>query len=330
MFRLVYEKMFVDPTLFRATPHQPQGGQPQDGSDGAIDSAGAPIPQDTTSQARRDTRSLGDIMKDIRRRRDEIIAQQQRDAQTQPILEAGEVAEGSSQVEYLKEGDEGQDQALGPAGDEERQRLADLNIMDEDQQEDSATAPGIEEDDTADDGAKSGNAEERMESAKSDFTEQQKGPVEKALRGADVQHGVENGDDTMDVDDLDLEGINEKEEDLPPAQGAAADDDVIVELNDEPAPVSAKTSGEDAWRQYAAMTSDLSYALCEQLRLILDPTLATRLQGDFPNGQTTQYAENHPVHRLRIHKGQDLATSHSTLQAGIPSPSVSGRFEVHG
>jgi len=33
------------------------------------------------------------------------------------------------------------------------------------------------------------------------------------------------------------------------------------------------------------LTQDLSYALCEQLRLILEPTLATRLKGDYRSGK---------------------------------------------
>jgi len=49
--------------------------------------------------------------------------------------------------------------------------------------------------------------------------------------------------------------------------------------------VTGEPLGENAWRHYSALTSDLSYALCEQLRLILEPTLATRLQGDFRTGK---------------------------------------------
>jgi midasin len=43
--------------------------------------------------------------------------------------------------------------------------------------------------------------------------------------------------------------------------------------------------GENIWRLYESLTHDLSYALCEQLRLILEPTLATRLKGDYRTGK---------------------------------------------
>lgn len=61
--------------------------------------------------------------------------------------------------------------------------------------------------------------------------------------------------------------------------------DMEIELKDVKAEDVEDLGSEDLWRQYAALTSDLSYALCEQLRLILEPTLATRLQGDFRTGK---------------------------------------------
>jgi len=44
-------------------------------------------------------------------------------------------------------------------------------------------------------------------------------------------------------------------------------------------------AAESLWRLYTSITHDLSYALCEQLRLILAPTLATRLKGDYRTGK---------------------------------------------
>lgn len=39
------------------------------------------------------------------------------------------------------------------------------------------------------------------------------------------------------------------------------------------------------WAQFETLTSSLSAELCEQLRLILEPTLAARLQGDYKTGR---------------------------------------------
>ncbi|EGC33347.1 hypothetical protein DICPUDRAFT_154614 [Dictyostelium purpureum] len=43
--------------------------------------------------------------------------------------------------------------------------------------------------------------------------------------------------------------------------------------------------GSELWKKYEQLTSDLSQDLCEQLRLILEPTLATKLQGDYKTGK---------------------------------------------
>ncbi|KAK5577473.1 hypothetical protein RB653_002414 [Dictyostelium firmibasis] len=43
--------------------------------------------------------------------------------------------------------------------------------------------------------------------------------------------------------------------------------------------------GNELWKKYEQLTNDLSQDLCEQLRLILEPTLATKLQGDYKSGK---------------------------------------------
>ncbi|KAJ3293693.1 AAA ATPase midasin [Borealophlyctis nickersoniae] len=42
---------------------------------------------------------------------------------------------------------------------------------------------------------------------------------------------------------------------------------------------------QELWRTYVTLTRDLSFELCEQLRLILEPTLATKLKGDYRTGK---------------------------------------------
>uniref|UniRef100_A0A3Q3ARQ7 Midasin n=1 Tax=Kryptolebias marmoratus TaxID=37003 RepID=A0A3Q3ARQ7_KRYMA len=45
------------------------------------------------------------------------------------------------------------------------------------------------------------------------------------------------------------------------------------------------TAASSMWHQYQALTSALSQQLCEQLRLILEPTQATKLKGDYRTGK---------------------------------------------
>ena len=43
--------------------------------------------------------------------------------------------------------------------------------------------------------------------------------------------------------------------------------------------------GREAWLRCKGSTEAFSVRLCEQLRLILEPTLTTRLQGDYRTGK---------------------------------------------
>ncbi|CAG8439572.1 5372_t:CDS:1 [Funneliformis mosseae] len=45
------------------------------------------------------------------------------------------------------------------------------------------------------------------------------------------------------------------------------------------------TKARELWHKYEILTHDLSNGLCEQLRLILEPTLATKLKGDYRTGK---------------------------------------------
>lgn len=261
--------------ICRSAPQDPSGSADQQAGEGAIDSSGAPIPSDAQTQPQA-SRSLGDILEDIRRRRDEILAQEEREQEVDNRENAQ--AEASGQVEYLHEGDadEGQ-QALGAAGEEERQKLEDLNILDEDEVDGPDVDGTMPEDEEPADESKQGTRPDQA-SRPSGPPDQ---PAEKALTQAEVKGSAETtaAGDQMDLDEP--EGTEEAKYD-PTDETEPSQND--VELHEDAGAVKAE-GGEDRWRQYASMTSDLSYALCEQLRLILEPTLATRLQGDFRTGK---------------------------------------------
>jgi midasin len=222
---------------------------------------------------------LSEILDDIRRRRDEILAQQERENIVQNRDEANTEAPG--QVEYLQpdQDDQGM-QALGPAGEEERQKLEDLNIIDEEMEQDGLPA--------VDDNVDDGGADETPAGSKGESTKAEQShdglqrESEKALTRSEAlgaQAGIDGGD-SMDIDDDD--GAMRDEEDNSTENDSEDSDE--IELRHVLAPTSSAQS-QDTWRQYASLTADLSYALCEQLRLILEPTLATRLQGDFRTGK---------------------------------------------
>jgi midasin len=263
-----------------AAPNQPQQGssveQPE--GDGPVDSSGAPIPSAAESQPQA-SRSLGDILQEIRRRRDEIFAQQEREQPTQDRSQAQ--AEASGQVEYLQDDDQDEDmQALGPAGDEERQKLEDLNIVDDDAEADTQAEHSMHDADQAERPSTAQN-QKPHDIAQQEVPRDAQG-AEKALTQAEVQgqHSGPSAPEHMEIDGVE-EGFEVKEE----IKVEAEESDAELHVVDQPLDALTKGKGEDQWRQYASLTSDLSYALCEQLRLILEPTLATRLQGDFRTGK---------------------------------------------
>ncbi|ELT89074.1 hypothetical protein CAPTEDRAFT_86613, partial [Capitella teleta] len=46
-----------------------------------------------------------------------------------------------------------------------------------------------------------------------------------------------------------------------------------------------EASAMEAWQQYEALTASLSQDLCEQLRLVLEPTQASKMRGDYRTGK---------------------------------------------
>lgn len=75
-------------------------------------------------------------------------------------------------------------------------------------------------------------------------------------------------------------------------QEEESDSEVMTEEGDDMAVLARPTStveitnsSRDKWLHYKLATQDSSTRLCEQLRLILEPTLATRLRGDYRTGK---------------------------------------------
>jgi midasin len=217
-------------------------------------------------------------MKDIARRRDEILNKTEREEVTDNA-EAQEQAPG--QVEYLNDGDADDDntmQALGAAR-EEQQKLEDLKIVDEEEE----GGPAAMDEDDKEEGAEEAEASDKPVREHESFrrekgeTEESMG-AEKALTQAEIGGNAPVAGDAMDIDGGEGEELATEER--------PDEEDVDIELTVASPTTPAEADGaEDLWRQYASLTSDLSYALCEQLRLILEPTLATRLQGDFRTGK---------------------------------------------
>jgi midasin len=87
-------------------------------------------------------------------------------------------------------------------------------------------------------------------------------------------------DGAMEVDDDRGEGDDEADERLDERAAAA-----LVEAWRDDARVDDGGAARALWAKYRSATDAHSIRLCEQLRLILEPSLATRLQGDYRTGK---------------------------------------------
>lgn len=220
-------------------------------------------------------RSLGDASKEIQRRVDQILDRQDvPKSAEQPIAD-----ENPTEVEYTQDDDADLDmQALGPSNEsDEAAKLRDLRIND-------VGAPASEEtandmDMQLDPTSPSTNQPETKQS------EARTSSLEAALTAEDIlqtQYQREQGL-IIEMSNVDSNPkVHDELVDATPPIDSDKLEAVVAEWQAQGHPVEG---AEEIWRLYESLTQDLSHALCEQLRLILAPTRATRLRGDFRTGK---------------------------------------------
>ncbi|PPR00460.1 hypothetical protein CVT24_004521 [Panaeolus cyanescens] len=214
-------------------------------------------------------RSLGDSLKEISHRFEEIL-NSEKDHPSEPSTAHDAQP---SQVEYLRPEDADHDmQALGPALDEKMANLDQLNIVDNDEVvEDENVAMDVDE------------VLHHEKHQIPDLAQQHQPPQpqgkdqQKAEKGALLQHALQETDIPIQPEVQKALGEVQR----------SKDDDYAVEqqLRTWRSSEYPDSGAEAIWRSYESLTQDLAYALCEQLRLILEPTLATRLKGDYRTGK---------------------------------------------
>ena len=220
-------------------------------------------------------RSLGDALSEIRQRFDEILDSQ--DLPGSPREYHNDTAE-ASQVEYLRPDDVDHGvEALGPAGEEQVAKLNDLKLIDNGGHLLDSNLP-MDIDPPPE--AQSLDNPLQSYSLHAEPTSQaMAGTADGALTHNDLRNPI--------VEDSGLPfGLSTVKADV--EMGDAEDDtmgDVEAELRHWQVDGQPAAGAEHMWRLYESLTHDLAYALCEQLRLILEPTLATRLKGDYRTGK---------------------------------------------
>ncbi|KAJ7625290.1 midasin nuclear AAA ATPase [Mycena polygramma] len=257
-----------------AQPSEPPTESPALGSESEVPGASADGPQEGHAQSQSDTqlasnplRSLGDALKEIRQRFDQILDADESEAPRQQPMPTDEEA---SRAEYLRPDDADHDmQALGPAGEEQVAKLNELTLIDAEQESDKPAPMEID-------------APLEAEQHQQPSEIQALHEVAPLLEGRpDIEGAV--------VHDAPLGSERRTAPDDPSAPKADVDmeedNNVELELRQWQASGMPDEGVERIWRLYESLTHDLAYALCEQLRLILEPTLATRLKGDYRTGK---------------------------------------------
>ncbi|RAH66637.1 AAA family ATPase midasin [Aspergillus aculeatinus CBS 121060] len=225
-------------------------------------------PEDPQLQA---FKKLGDVLEQWHRRQKEIMdASKQEDDEAETRLpEDTDMADAD--FEHLADQDDVADtQALGQANEEQAKALDQNKGVESDVKpdENNELLPDITDDNIQD------LPEHRLEDEMQ--LDQGSAPTESQTAGAfipgnlqsqeraDATAGQEAADEELDEVDAHLAAIH---------------------LSSTLPPLTPRDEAQRLWSYYESATTDLSLSLTEQLRLILAPTLATKLRGDFRTGK---------------------------------------------
>ncbi|KAH9065293.1 midasin [Lactarius vividus] len=241
------------------------GGSASAGTEAGTVPSLEPIPQTKPPDP---SRGRGDAFEDIMRHSGDIL-----ESNSSPAFQATDIE--ASQFQYVHEDDTVHDmQALGPSVVEEAAKLRELCFMDDVDDPVSANQMQVDEQE---------HAVPPIESTPSiSFpTESPEQTLQEGVHRALSRHDLQSRKSTQDADmssERDVRNI-EADTELPDAEH------VEVTLRQWLAEGQPSEDAHRLWRMYESLTEDLSYVLCEQLRLILEPTLATRLRGDYRTGK---------------------------------------------
>ncbi|KAH9936525.1 uncharacterized protein B0H18DRAFT_1206806 [Fomitopsis serialis] len=264
------QEMATEQNSDEAPIHSPHG----EGGDSApttqSQQGGAPSAPRTQLDAN-PLRSLGDALREISRHLDDIL---ESTSSTEPPRSH---PDAPGQMEHLQPDDTADHtQALGPAMQEEEiARLNELKFAADDPDRRVSTATPDEEAPVEHVINERSSSPQHllMGSTPASCVE----GTERALTHADISPEIPGTAQSTSVVPSDGSVASQSLEEL--------SKEVEIKLKEWQADGQPSGRAGDVWRLYESLTHDLSYALCEQLRLILEPTQATRLKGDYRTGK---------------------------------------------
>lgn len=271
-------------------------GQGQGGSEGQAASAdGNPDPNaaaqkteekfgsgsDDKSRALDQQRVQGDALEEWTRRLEILDATEENrteDRQNGEDPQSGQVESG---LQYTHDDQAADQQALGPA-DPQQAAASNVNLEDEDM-----TGPETLHGEEADIPAPAASEAQMLDFGVTDGAAP---PVGGSLTSSEVQRDAskdyvlsDSRENVMDSKSAgqDVEPSKAEQPPLDESQHQAADSALLQWQTSEKQSMSSAA----AWKMYCSLTRAASFHLTEQLRLILEPTQATRLQGDYRTGK---------------------------------------------
>ncbi|CAL1712480.1 unnamed protein product [Somion occarium] len=265
-------------------------------------------------------RSLGDALREITQRFDEILESEGSCDHKDKQMDATT----AGQLEYLQPDEtESEMHALGPAGRDEIAKLNELTIADEEMQDDSNIA--MAEDQPSLEPEYVDYPSKRLQEQAREGPNAPREDVDGALIPSDVRSQLASS------------GVDAVGPPVPSSEtGEDAQDLVERQLRQWQAQGQPSTEAEHIWRLYESLTHDLSYALCEQLRLILEPTMATRLKGDYRTGKRLNMkkiipyiASEYTKDKIWLRRTRPSQREYQVLVALDDSRSMSESHSVH-
>lgn len=218
-------------------------------------------------------KQLGDSLKEFHRRRQEI-----KESSEETKEDVDDKADARPDEFQHVDGENSihDTQALGAADNKDQvQSIDDEMAIDDDEelmQDEQTEEIKIEDEDKMDIDGLAEEVPEKAENESEDFDAKTKGAIvgeRKIIKDDDEESHLANAefDDTEAEKELELY----KEEDYV--------------LNGEDIPAMSLNEARELWKHSEISTQELAAGLCEQLRLILEPTMATKLRGDYKTGK---------------------------------------------
>jgi midasin len=249
-------------------PEQSQSGKAPDNEEegttgkGTIE-RGAGQAERIDTQENQALKKLADVLEQFHQRREIMPATEAQDQQQQDDVDMAD-----ADLEHVNEQDEGTAHALGAAAADQTQNLDQSKAIEDDaaMNEDN-TPPDVRQIEEQEDIA------ERFSRLKA-----QPKPTEARETGAILPDSRWNRRDLKNEDSISNNATEDSMSDV-------EDHEVHQQRAEYSALATSAASAAQLWHQCSTSTLQFSFVLTEQLRLILSPTTATRLRGDFRTGK---------------------------------------------